>query len=253
MSDSLVASDTPSSANRYALRFYLSTEHECGYLNGQQSTSLFLDPALPMDREIHGALLVLGFRRSGQHLYTPHCRKCQACISVRVPVEDFTPDRTQRRLMRRNRELTAHERPARFNAEHYALYERYIRARHADGAMYPPSRNQYCSFLTLEHDWARLVEFRHGGQLVAVAAMDQLEHGLSAVYTFFDPDPSWQRHSLGSWVILWQIEHARTRGLPHVYLGYWIQQSRKMRYKQNFQPLEYLHGRHWQRSIPIQT
>ncbi|RKQ96338.1 arginine-tRNA-protein transferase [Kushneria sinocarnis] len=232
--------------------FYLTGEHDCGYLDGHRATSLVLDPAHPLDRHTHDALLERGFRRSGGHLYTPYCRACSACIPVRVPVEAFSPDRTQRRLMQRNSILTAHEGPALFHHEHYALYDRYIRARHAQGAMYPPDQDQYRNFLTLGHDWARLVEFRHHDELVAVAAMDRLEHGLSAVYTFFSPAPEWQRHSLGSWAILWQIMHARALGLPHVYLGYWIRQSRKMRYKANFQPLEYLRGGHWQRSIPLQ-
>lgn len=232
------------------LRFFLTVPHACSYLAGREATTLFLDPQETPGQSVYDSLALLGFRRSGRHLYRPHCEGCSACISVRIPVDDFMPNRTQRKLLRRNSDITVHERPATFDAEHYALYEHYIRVRHFDGDMYPPSQEQYRTFLTLDHPYARLLEFRRDEQLLAVAAIDRLNHGLSAIYTFFDPSPQFERRSLGTFAILQQVKMACEHGLPHVYLGYWIRESQKMNYKQSFSPLEYLEGRHWRRSIP---
>nr|WP_298412714.1 arginyltransferase [uncultured Halomonas sp.] len=233
------------------LRFFLTVPHECSYLPEREATTLFLDPQESPGQGVYDALALLGFRRSGRHLYRPHCEGCSACISVRIPVDDFTPSRTQRKLIHRNADLTVHERRAIFDPEHYTLYARYIRARHADGDMYPPSHEQYRTFLTLEHPYARLLEFRLGEKLLAVAAIDLLSHGLSAIYTFFDPGKTHERRSLGTFAVLSQIELARSRGLPHVYLGYWIREAPKMNYKRAFQPLEFLNGRQWRRTIPV--
>ncbi|WP_048306878.1 arginyltransferase [Halomonas sp. PR-M31] len=233
------------------LRFFLTVPHECSYLPDREATTLFLDPQESPGQGVYDALALLGFRRSGRHLYRPHCEGCSACISVRIPVDDFTPSRTQRKLMHRNADLVMHERRAVFDPEHYTLYARYIRARHADGDMYPPSHEQYRTFLTLEHPYARLLEFRLGEKLLAVAAIDLLSHGLSAIYTFFDPNKIHERRSLGTFAVLSQIELARSRGLPHVYLGYWIREAPKMNYKRAFQPLEFLNGRQWRRTIPL--
>ncbi|MDN3526095.1 arginyltransferase [Halomonas sabkhae] len=231
------------------LRFYLTVPHACSYLEGREATTLFLDPQQSPGESVYDALTLLGFRRSGQHLYRPHCENCSACVSVRVPVEEFSPSRTQRKLRTRNADLSEHVRPATFDAEHYSLYAHYIRTRHRDGDMYPPSYDQYRTFLNLDQDYARLLELRLGDRLLAVSAFDQLQHGLSAIYTFFDPASQFDRRSLGTYAVLCLIERARRLGLPHVYLGYWIQESRKMAYKQNFRPLERLDGRHWRRLI----
>lgn len=245
-----MSSNTPRQPVR-DLRFFLTVPHACSYLEGREATTLFLDPQESPGRGVYDALALLGFRRSGRHLYRPHCEGCSACISVRIPVADFVASRNQRRLARRNTDLSLHVRPAIFDSEHYTLYAHYIRTRHADGDMYPPSHEQYRTFLTLDQDYARLLEFRLEGRLVAVAAYDQLEHGLSAIYTFFDPSPMLDRRSLGTFAVLSLVERARDLGLPHVYLGYWIRECRKMNYKQAFQPLEVLDGRHWRRTLPV--
>ncbi|MBB3229365.1 arginyltransferase [Halomonas stenophila] len=244
-----MSSNTPRQPIR-DLRFFLTVPHACSYLAGREATTLFLDPQESPGGGVYDALALLGFRRSGRHLYRPHCEGCSACISVRIPVADFAPNRTQRKLVRRNADLELRVRPALFDAEHYALYARYIRTRHSDGDMYPPSHEQYRTFLTLDQDYARLLELRLEGRLLAVSAFDQLEHGLSAIYTFFDPDEAFERRSLGTYAVLSLVERARQLGLPHVYLGYWIRECRKMAYKQAFQPLEMLEGRHWRRLIP---
>lgn len=233
------------------LRFFLTVPHACSYLEEREATTLFLDPQERPGQGVYDALTLLGFRRSGRHLYRPHCESCRACVSVRIPVKDFCPNRSQRRLLSRNADLTLVKRSASFDYEHYRLYSRYIHARHADGDMYPPSHEQYRTFLTLDQPYAQLMEFRLGRQLLAVAAVDQLEHGLSAIYTFFDPAEHLDRRSLGTYAILKLVELARRQELPHVYLGYWIRHCRKMDYKRNFQPLEYLNERHWHRAIPL--
>jgi arginine-tRNA-protein transferase len=245
-----VSSNTPKQPQR-DLRFFLTVPHACSYLEGRQATTLFLDPQEAPNSGVYDALALLGFRRSGSHLYRPHCGDCRACISVRVPIADFTPNRTQKKLLRRNADLTIEEGPALFDPEHYRLYAHYIRSRHADGDMFPPSHEQYRTFLTSRDEYARLISFRLDGRLVAVAAMDRMSHGLSAIYTFYDPDEAFQSRSLGTYAVLWQIEQARREALAHLYLGYWIRDCRKMNYKQHFQPLEYLDGSHWRRRIPF--
>ncbi len=245
-----MSSNTPRQPVR-DLRFFLTVPHACSYLQGREATTLFLDPQEAPGQGVYDALALLGFRRSGRHLYRPHCEGCSACISVRIPVDDFIASRNQRKVTARNADLSLHNRPAIYDPEHYALYARYIRARHADGDMFPPSHEQYRTFLTLNQPYARLLEFRLGERLVAVTAFDQLEHGLSAIYTFFDPDDALDRRSLGTFAVLSLIERARELTMPHVYLGYWIRESRKMNYKQTFRPLEMLDGSHWRRLLPV--
>lgn len=226
------------------LRFYMTVPHDCSYLKDHTATTLFLDPEQPVNQHIYNLLTLVGFRRSGKHLYRPNCKGCNACVSVRVPTESFQLKRKHRKTLNRNKDLSVKVIPARFVPEHYDLYERYINERHADGDMYPPTEDQYRSFLTLDKSFCQLVEFRDpSGKLVAVSAMDTLNHGISAIYTFFDPDQP--RRSLGVFVVLWLILHARYNHLPFVYLGYWIESCSKMNYKTEYQPLEQLKDNHW--------
>ena len=226
------------------LRFYMTVPHACSYLANKEATTLFLDPEHPLTPQVYDLLSLVGFRRSGRHLYRPNCKGCDACISVRVPVDKFKPKRKHRKILNRNQDLTAHIRPAHFEAEHYALYERYVNERHADGDMFPASEDQYRSFLNLEKPFAHLIEFRdQNEQLIAVSAMDLLNHGLSAIYTFYEPNQA--RRSPGVFVVLWLIRFAESQGLPYVYLGYWIDACRKMSYKTEYQPLEQLRDNHW--------
>ena len=247
-----MSSNTPRQPVR-DLRFFLTVPHACSYLPGKEATTLFLDPKESPGQGVYDALTLLGFRRSGLHLYRPHCEGCHACISVRIPVADFRPNRTQRRLMRRNADLTIEVVQAQFDSRHYDLYARYICTRHHDGDMFPPSHEQYRTFLSLDQPYARLLEMRLDGKLVAVSAFDELRHGLSAIYTFFDPDHNLERRSLGTQAVLALIQMASLKGLPHVYLGYWIEECRKMSYKSSFSPLERLDGRLWRRLVPIDS
>ncbi len=230
------------------LRVFATHPHECSYLPEQRATTLFVDPNAGIDAHLYSRLSELGFRRSGSHLYRPHCGECRACVPARVPVAAFRPDRQQRRIWRRNADLvTADARGAMPDDEIYDLYARYISARHQDGDMYPPSRDQFEAFLTRQWGVTRFVCFRERERLLAVAVVDVMDNGLSAIYTFFEPGPEVARRSLGSYAVLWQIEEARRLGLPSLYLGYWIRQCRKMAYKTRFRPVELLIDGHWQR------
>ncbi len=225
------------------LKVFATHPHDCSYLPSKQATTLFVDPTAQVDIHLYSQLSELGFRRSGPHLYRPHCAGCDACIPARVPIDRFTPNRQQRRIWQRNQDLRVEDR-VEFDGEHfYALYARYIEGRHRDGDMYPPSRPQFDSFLTPEWDATHFYCFYEDDKLVAVAVVDILETGLSAIYTFFDPEQS--SRSLGAYAILWQIEQARRLHLTHVYLGYWIKQCRKMAYKIQYRPIELLINGRW--------
>ena len=233
--------------NRYHLlhdlRFLLTPEHECGYLPEHEAITLFVDPQCELNSTRYSLLAEMGFRRSGEHLYRPHCAHCKACIPVRIPVSRFSPSRNQRRVFARNQDLTVKWREAQFSDEHFALYRRYMRSRHTGSSMDDDNPDYYRRLLDVDWCDTQLAEFRHGTHLVAVAITDWLEGGLSAVYTFFDPDA--QARSLGTYAILQQLQHAKQSDLPYVYLGYWIKQSPKMAYKDKFRPFEYFDGHHW--------
>ncbi|PXF32298.1 arginyl-tRNA-protein transferase [Pokkaliibacter plantistimulans] len=224
------------------MRFYATPEHECSYLPGQHSKTLFVDPDLIITKDTYSSLSDLGFRRSGKHLYRPHCDHCSACISVRVPASEFNPTKRQRRVYRKNSGLTARVLNAQYSEEHYLLYQNYINGKHADGDMYPPSVEQYRSFLVDGRPETQFVEFRQGEQLIMVSVVDKLDHGLSAIYTFYDPE---SKASLGVYSILWQIERAKALNMPYVYLGYWIKSCRKMSYKLEYRPLQLLLDGQW--------
>lgn len=231
------------------IKVYTTFPHACSYLDGQEATTLFVDPRQHVDRKLYTQLSLLGFRRSGDHIYRPHCARCNACIPSRVPVADFRRSRSQARVWARNRDLTVEPCGSIFDDEAYALYHRYISVRHADGDMYPPEREQYQSFLNDGLACSRYYRFYHGEHLVAVTVADEMLDGLSAIYTFYDPDH--ERRSPGTFAVLFQIEEARRLQLDYVYLGYWIRNCDKMRYKSRFQPLELLIDNRWQRSDEI--
>lgn len=225
------------------ITFFTTAAHTCSYLTDRQAITLFADPDADMTPQIYSQLSDLGFRRSGNYVYRPQCQGCRACISVRIPVAAFRPRREQRRCWQRNQDLSISRVAVTWSEEHYALYARYIGARHREGDMYPPSPRQYREFLTSEWSATELMEFRLDGQLLAVAVTDVLADGLSAVYTFYDPDCS--ARSLGSFAILAQVEACRRAGLSHVYLGYWVRHAPRMRYKTQFRPLELLIENEW--------
>lgn len=225
------------------LKFYATQPHPCSYLPDEQATTLFLDPSQPMDAGVYAELSELGFRRSGDHLYRPHCQRCTACVPARIPTDRFTPNRQQRRIFKRNQDLTVTKARPSFKEEYYELYARYIELRHSDGDMYPPNREQFTTFLVRELSFSHFYEFRLNGRLLAVAVTDVLPNGLSAVYTFYDPDE--EQRSLGRYAILWQITECARQHLEAVYLGYWIKNCRKMNYKTQYRPIELFINQRW--------
>lgn len=225
------------------LVFFATPAHDCSYLPDREATTMFVDPRAHIDKKLYSQLTTLGFRRSGSHYYRPHCEACDACIPVRLNVHDFQPDRSQRRVMKKNSDLLCTLVPATFSESYYQLYANYIEQRHKDGDMFPPSREQFTSFLVEGATDSWFVEMRKDGELVALAALDALNDGLSAIYTVFDPDLD--HRSLGTFAVLWQIEEAKKRDLSYLYLGYWIRECRKMNYKTRFKPLEALQGGQW--------
>lgn len=225
---------------------YLTSEHGCSYLPAQLARTLFVDPHATPNQDIYQHLLEVGFRRSGNHVYRPQCPDCAACVPVRIPVQQFQPRRVQRRCWQRSAAgLQIVLRQPVFDAEHYALYQRYTATRHANGGMANADPACYLDFLTTRWCPTLFVELRRHEQLIAVAVTDLLPNALSAVYTFFDPDL--ERESPGVLAVLWQIQEARRRGLAYLYLGYWIGACPKMSYKDQYRPLEAWNGRCWRR------
>lgn len=226
-----------------SIKLYATHEHPCSYLKDRSATTIFVDPMLAMNGRIYSELSDFGFRRSGAHVYRPNCRSCQACIPVRIPVDIFQPSRAQKRCIKRNRDVVTVLTSNINTDEHYALYESYINSRHADGDMYPPTRDQYEDFLSSEWGVTRYIELRLDGELLAVAVSDRLDQGLSAIYTFFKPDE--HSRSLGVLAVLRQVELAKSMNLPYVYLGYWIRECGKMRYKNQYRPLDMFINNTW--------
>lgn len=223
---------------------WLTAEHSCSYLEPRLARSAVVHPDFALDGTIYTQLLAQGFRRSGDQVYKPYCHGCQACIPTRVPVKAFVPDRKQRRCLRRNAQTEVVIKPAEFNERHFELYRQYQIARHEKSSASDISREDYVHFLSSRWCDTWFVEFLLEGQLAAVAVVDVLDNALSAVYTFFDS--AFDAYSPGVFAVLWQIDSARQLGLDYVYLGFWIEDCRKMRYKTQYQPLQGLIDQQWQ-------
>ncbi len=232
-----------------SLNFYTTPPHACSYLPGRQAVTLFADPGIAKNDVVYGLLSAHGFRRSGEHLYRPHCQGCRACVPVRVPVAEFEPNRHQRRALKANGDLGVRVVPARYSDEHFALYQRYLSGRHSGGGMDNPTPQQYLEFLTASWSTTHFHEMRLEDRLVAVAVVDVMADAYSAVYTYYDPD--YPARSLGKFAVLHEILAARAAGVKWLYMGYWIRDCRKMSYKVAFQPMEYFWSGKWTREPPV--
>jgi arginine-tRNA-protein transferase len=232
--------------------FYTTAPLPCPYVAGRTERKVVTEISGPDSDALHDRLSRAGFRRSHNIAYAPVCPGCSACVPIRVPVAEFQPDRTLRRIARANAGVDGFEVPARASAEQFQLFQRYQQARHHDGDMSTMSFYDYRAMVEDTPIETFLVEFREADdRLIGACLTDRLGDGLSAVYSFFAPGI--EKRSLGTYTILWLIERARARGLPYVYLGYWVPESRKMAYKARFRPSEILIGGNWRELTDADT
>ncbi len=230
--------------NRRPQFFYTTAPLPCPYLQGRTERKIVTELTGPDAEALHDKLSRAGFRRSHNIAYSPVCPGCSACVPIRIVVSQFEANRAQRKLAARNAHVLVQEMPARATAEQYALFQRYQQARHGEGDMAAMGFYDYRAMVEDTPITTGMVEFRDArDRLLGACLTDWLTDGLSAVYSFFDPELA--RQSLGSYAILWLVERARALNLPYVYLGYWVPESRKMAYKSRFRPSEVLVGGVW--------
>ena len=239
---------------RDAPQFYLTAPSPCPYLAGQQERKIFTHLVGKRAASLNDLLTQTGFRRSQTIAYRPACESCRACVSVRVLVDAFRPSDSQRRAIRANADITGTFVPPKPSSEHFSLFRAYLDARHPEGGMADMSSLDFAMMVEDTHIDTHLAEYRlsagpeeaaGAGPLCAVCLTDRLADGLSLVYSFYAPHHA--RRSLGAYVILDHIAKARELGLPHVYLGYWVEGSRKMGYKAAYLPQERLGLHGWTR------
>ena len=224
--------------------FYTTSPLPCPYVAGRTERKVVTELAGVSAETLHDRLSRGGFRRSHNIAYAPVCPNCNACVPIRIRARDFLPDRSQKRIERRNADLLVQEMPPRATVEQYELFQTYQHARHGEGDMSTMSFYDYRAMVEDTPIETSMVEFRlPGGRLVGACLTDRLGDGVSAVYSFFDT--ALRQRSLGTYAILWLVRRALELGLENVYLGYWVKESRKMGYKAKFNPSEILRGGQW--------
>ena len=226
-------------------RFFMGTRAlPCPYIPGRVERKVVTDLATPNAMKLYDNLSRAGFRRSHSLAYRPACPGCTACVPVRIRVEDFDWSRSFRRITNRNADLTTRDMAGHATMEQYRLFTRYQRSRHSGGEMSSMSFRDFRAMIEDSPIDTRIIEFRDPeGSLVAVMLADRQMDAMSAVYSLFDPELD--KRSLGTYMVLWLIKQAEANDLPHVYLGYWIEESPKMSYKKRFRPLEGLTPDGW--------
>jgi len=226
-----------------SIPLFVTDQFPCSYLDKRNSQSAFVHPSFSLNTAIYSQLIEQGFRRSGNEVYTPHCPTCSECIATRLLVNRFIPNRNQKRCIKKNQQTTVIVKPAKFEQAHYDMYMRYQKHKHMDGDMADSSKDDYINFLASSWCNTLFVEFSINKELAAVAIVDLLDNALSAVYTFFDP--RFSKYSLGTYAVLWQQNHAKELELEYVYMGFWIENCRKMSYKIQFQPMQGFIDNEW--------
>ncbi|QPM89426.1 arginyltransferase [Pseudooceanicola algae] len=229
-----------------APQFYVTAPQPCPYLEGRMERKLFTSLQGDSAEQLNNSLSKQGFRRSQNVLYRPSCADCAACLSARIDVAAFQPSRSQRRVQNRNSQLERRASSPWATEEQYALFRRYLDSRHADGGMADMDVFEFAAMIEETPVRSRVVEYAdQDNNLVAASLTDVLDDGVSMVYSFYDP--TLERNSLGTYLILDHIEIAKSANLPYVYLGYWVPGSPKMGYKSRFSGLELYHGGNWEK------
>lgn len=231
-------------------RFFVTSPSACPYLPGRQERKIFTELNGPHAGELNDALGRIGFRRSQSVAYRPSCVGCNACLSVRVVNDEFRPNATQRKLIRRHSDLSVTACRPWATEEQYALLRRYLAARHPSGGMTMMDETDYADMVEQSPVSTYVIEYREpeelGGALVGACITDQQADGLSMIYSFFAADHP-ERQGLGNLIIMDHIVRARSAGLPYVYLGYWVKGSARMAYKTRYRPMEVLGPNGWSR------
>ena len=232
-------------ANSQTIQLFLTEEDQCSYLEDRKQRMLLVDPSHSLDNSLATYFSNHGFRRSGNMTYRPKCNTCQQCVSVRVPAREYSPSKSQRRVIKKNVQVNSRLEPMDNALDYFDLYYLYQKSRHPDGTMCDSSTEKYLSFINSDYTNTGLLVRRMNNTVVSVTVLDLFHDGLSLLYTFFDPDQS--HLSPGKAAIIDCISYCKNNNLPYVYLGFWIEESKKMNYKTEFQPLEGYYQTEWKR------
>ena len=224
-------------------KLFISAPHACPYIEPETASTVLLDPDYEVDNSLFSVLLKSGFRRSGKTIYKPHCRNCNACVSVRIPAREYQPNRAQKRCFKKNRDVYTTMVPSKFSEEHFQLYSQYQSWRHTGDIMDHRDPERYNEFMVESSIETVFIEYRLDEKLIGLSVCDLPDDGMSAVYTFFDPHM--QNRSLGTFAIMTQLDYVRKMELDWLYLGYWIEDCRKMSYKTNFKPIFGYQNKEW--------